>query len=131
MFKVRSIALAAALFGLHSAHAAATAAAIGCYATYSPGGSYTKDSYASATFMEVTEIITMPCTVGTSGCGSNGFKTEGGKTVSKKYNVECISDVWCNSRGYGPGNSQYWVHVWKQLSECSVSLRYRFMVDGC
>lgn len=72
MFRV-PIGLTVALFGLHSA--ATEDAAAGCYASYSSGGSYKKDSYASATFTEVTAMTTASCTVGTPGCGSNGFKT--------------------------------------------------------
>lgn len=118
MFRV-PIGLTVALFGLHSA--ATEDAAAGCYASYSSGGSYKKDSYASATFTEVTAMTTASCTVGTPGCGSNGFKTEGGKTVTKTHNFLCSSDVWCDSPGYEPGNSQYWGQVWEKLSECSVS----------
>ena len=114
---VRSIALTATL-GLHSAR---TANAGGCYPAFSSGDSYTVDDYVSKTVSETTPVTKTTCTSGTSGC-SNGFKTEGGKTVSVKYNFKCNSGYNCGRTGFEP-NSIHGVSVWeKESSSCSVSL---------
>ena len=107
MFKVRSIALAAALFGLHSARTSDAAGP--CYPAYSSGGSYARDDKVSAAVTDETPT-------------ASGSKPVGGNTVTKKYNFICIEPDFCSRDGHGPTDVPGGSTWSKEDSECSVSL---------
>ena len=108
MFKVQSLALTAALFGIHSADATA------CYPAYRSGADYTVDDWVSFSY---TEDVVSSCTDGTAGC-VNGQKTTATKFT---FNYKCISQYWCPQAGYAP-NSLYESRAWsKEGAECTGS----------
>jgi len=113
MFKVQSIVLTAALFGY--------ASATGCFARYN-GGSYSAGDQVSST-TSTTDTTTESCTLGSTGCGSSGFKTTT-TTTSETYNYKCrdgAASAWCSQSAYVP-NGIYSGSAWeKESAECTGS----------
>lgn len=98
MYKVHSIVLIAALFGLD----AGIASAEDCYPKYVAGGSYDAGSIVSATTTTSKET-TDSCTSGVAGC-VNSTRTVT-TTASDTYNYVCKTGAasgWCSQSGYGP-----------------------------
>jgi len=115
MFKVKSIALAAALAGN-----AGYAAAAGCYPAYVAGGSYASGDWVSATTTK-TEIERESCTVGTTGCSSSGYKTVT-TTTTETYNYQCVDNpnsAFCSNGSYAPNGNNGSIAWIKQGAKCS------------
>jgi hypothetical protein len=110
-FRLQSIALTAALVGFNSADAA------GCYPTYSSGAKYAINDWVSAT-KTTTNTVTERCDVGSSGCGSNGFKVTT-TTATSTNNYQCTNAAWCSQAAYDPAG-QYSGQTWtKQSGQCT------------
>lgn len=117
MLSAKSLFLASALL------AGVADAQTGCYTPYVSGMSYSASDYVSATTTCTEEVS---CTVGTSGCGSDGTKTV---TSSETYNYQCVDGpaaAFCSQSGYAPGGScdgtSYWSVAWtRESTTCSVS----------
>jgi len=117
MFRITSIALAAAIYG-YSADAA------GCHPTFNGGTSYSAGDTVSATS---TIETTASCTCSDASCPNPNAQTSGctvKTTTNKKHNYQCVTgpySAYCSSAGFEPAgqfSSQAWI---KELAECSVS----------
>ncbi len=115
MFKVQSLALTAALFGL-------TSAQTGCYPAYN-SGSYGVDDYVSATRTVVeNEGQFEQCTPNVSGCPASGQRSIETTTVTT-YNFKCLVAAWCSQPAYDPVGVYFNSNgAWENLGVCSVSL---------
>lgn len=117
MFKVSSIALTAALCGLHAQTASAQTA--GCFAGWVSGATYSADSRVSANIASTSDVVNTPCTPGTTGCPANAFITTGGVTTTATHNFRCTgTPAFCSQRDPA-GN--FGSIDWTQEATCSGS----------
>ena len=103
MFKVAILILTTTLF--------ASAEGAACYKLYVHFGQYSYGDWVSANAHEMET-----CFSGDAGC------VDGSKTITKRYNYECISKAWCYNSGYYPGGV-YSLSAWSQDNAvCDVSI---------
>ena len=112
MFKVTTLGLMAALFGI--ANAVLVTASTGCFPSFSSSTTYFAGSKVSASRQVST---TTSCSGTTNGC-VNGQRSS---TETKKENYECTNAIWCSQAGYEPTNEQYGGQAWTRKTECDVS----------
>ena len=115
MFKVQSLALTTALFGL-------THAQTGCYPAYN-SGTYAKDDYVSATRTVIeNEGQYEQCDPADADCPASGQRSIETTTVTT-YNFKCLVAAWCSNPAYDPVGTYFNSNgAWENLGECSVSL---------
>jgi len=114
MFKVKSLALTAALFGL-------TSAQTGCYPAYN-SGTYGVDDYVSATRTVIqNQGQFQQCVPNVNGCPASGQQSIETTTVTT-YNFKCLVAAWCSQPAYDPVGAYFNSNgAWENLGVCSVS----------
>eukprot|EP00571_Detonula_confervacea_P006562 CAMPEP_0172330918 /NCGR_PEP_ID=MMETSP1058-20130122/61653_1 /TAXON_ID=83371 /ORGANISM="Detonula confervacea, Strain CCMP 353" /LENGTH=658 /DNA_ID=CAMNT_0013048155 /DNA_START=126 /DNA_END=2102 /DNA_ORIENTATION=- len=135
MFKVQSIALTAALYGLLRAQ---TAFAAGCSPSYASNSNYEDGDWVSATTTTTTDIVYgASCTTGSTNC-VNGYVTTGGVTTTATHNFQCVVPAFCSQAGFAPG-IEYGKTAWAMMSAtCSgtadapqIAIPASWSEDGC